>query len=128
MRCRLCFRVHRDHGVIGSRAVVVPAVDGNRERLRHVDALQLQIVHDEAGRQSRQRMDPRLDDDGCWAWLWMWLWLWLLHHILRDTLTNAHHFKFILVNDFKQNISLSSFLHIPFFAAFWFNYSVVIIH
>lgn len=75
--CLLClwlFRVHRDHGVIGSRAVVVPAVDGNRQRWRHFDALQLQIVQDEAGRQTGKRMDPRLNDDGCWVWL--------LHYIL----------------------------------------------
>ena len=54
-------RFHRDHGVVGVHAIVVPAVNGHRERLRQLDALQLQVVNDQAGRQSGQRIDPRFN-------------------------------------------------------------------
>lgn len=56
-------RAHRYHGIIRVGAIIVPAVNLNRERLRQLDALQLQIVHNQAGRQSRKRADPVLDDN-----------------------------------------------------------------
>ena len=37
-------RVHHDHGVVGVRAVVVSAVNGDRQRLRKLDADQFQVV------------------------------------------------------------------------------------
>ena len=41
---------HRNQGVVGARAVVVPAVNDDGVHLRQPDAVQLQVVHDEAGR------------------------------------------------------------------------------
>ena len=42
----------------------MPAVNGDREwLLRQLDALQLQVVNDQAGRQSGKRIDPRFNDE-----------------------------------------------------------------
>ena len=54
-------RFYRNHGVVGARAVVVPAVNGHGEWLRQLDALQLQVVHDQAGRYREKRIEPRLN-------------------------------------------------------------------
>ena len=50
-----------DHGVIGARAVVVPAVNRDCEQRRQLHAQQFQIVHNQAGRQSGNRLDPRFN-------------------------------------------------------------------
>ena len=36
--------VHHDDGVVGVHAVVVPAVNGDRQRVRQLDARQLQVL------------------------------------------------------------------------------------
>ena len=53
---------HADHRIVGARAVVVPAVNGHRH-VHFIDpnALQFQIMHNQAGRQS-VRVNPRLND------------------------------------------------------------------
>ena len=43
-------RAHRYHGVISISAVIMSTVNLNRERLRQLNALQLQVVHNKAGR------------------------------------------------------------------------------
>ena len=53
---------HADQGVVRARAVVVPAVNGDCHRMRQLDALQLQIVRNQAGREGGKRMEPRLND------------------------------------------------------------------
>ena len=56
-------RFHRNHGVVGVHAVVVPAVNGDRQRVRQLDARQLQVVHDEAGCNCGKRIDPRFNNE-----------------------------------------------------------------
>ena len=55
---------HADHRIAHAGAVVVPAVNGDCHRMRQLDALQLQIVRNQAGRQGRKPLlrKPRLND------------------------------------------------------------------
>ena len=57
--------LHQDHGVIGVRAVVVPAVNANGDIIVcRLDALQRQIVQNQAGREHAMRGHPRFNDQG----------------------------------------------------------------
>lgn len=64
----------------------MPAVNGDGERLRQLEALQLQVVHDEAGRYCGKRGNPRFNDY-CGG-----------HMIVMDALTRNNDFKFISFN------------------------------
>jgi hypothetical protein len=87
-------RLNRDHGVLPAVGVVVPAVNGDRHALRaHLDALQLQVVHNEAGGQNGRRMEPRLNDQRAEGFILSLIGLHGLHG--QYVLINVHDFKFI---------------------------------
>ena len=65
VECDGALSSNADNGVVCARAVVVPAVNGHRHaRFNNLDALQLQIVLNQAGRYGRY---PGLNDQrGKW--------------------------------------------------------------